>query len=113
MGFKKGNRAAPRYYQDPVTGEKTSYEEMTMWDEGEVVDPWELTALCEGCASYGPTLPLAVLDRVINIPAHGRMEVGRLIRDSVGCPMSGPSHSKVRLEWKRMDAGCAVALEAA
>lgn len=52
-------------------------------------------------------MPLALLDHVVNVPADQRMEVGVLLRDSVGCPMPGPSHDKVVLKWSRQSSdGC-------
>lgn len=92
MGFKKGNKLRRR----------TGDDAPLFWEDGEVTDPWEATAYCSGCRDYGPTVPLAKLDHIVNIPAEARMEVGTLLRNSVGCPMSGPSHSKVEVEWKQM-----------
>lgn len=57
-----------------------------------VVDPWEIRVYCKGCLSNGATYTLALLDVITNVPPKSRFEVARWLRDSVGCPMSGPSH---------------------
>lgn len=96
MAYEKGHRG--RFPEDVL-----------VWEEGRVKDPWDLRAYCKGCLDYGPTVPLAKLDHVVNIPGADRFEVARIIRDSVGCPMSGPSHAKVIIRWFRQAESIALA----
>ena len=42
----------------------------------------------------------ALLDGITRVPPAERFTVGRLLRDSVECPMPGPSHRKVTIEWR-------------
>lgn len=99
MGFKKGNKLRRR------NGDNAPL----FWDDHVVGDAWEVKVYCAGCRGYGPTVPMAKLDHVVNIPSRSRMEVGTLLRDSVGCPMPGPSHSRVEIEWTRMAVEMSVA----
>jgi hypothetical protein len=43
---------------------------------------------------------VALLDGITRVPTTERYVVARLLRDSVGCPMPGPSHRKVVIQWR-------------
>lgn len=60
-----------------------------------VHEPWEIRVYCGGCLSNGNTITMSLLDAITNVPTKERFQVARLLRDSVGCPMPGPSHRKV------------------
>lgn len=54
-----------------------------------------LLAYCAGCLTSGALHSSALLDGICRVPEKERFKVGRLLRDSVGCPMPGKSHRKV------------------
>lgn len=93
MGFQKGNQLRRR----------DNDEEPLFWVDQELAEPWEVYAYCAGCQDHGATVALSRLDHVVNVPPEARMEVGRMLVGSVGCPMPGPSHAKVVLRWVRME----------
>jgi hypothetical protein len=79
-------------------GTKTTSEYL-IWDP-ECQEGGTLLAYCSGCQNSGSLFTTALLDGITRVPPAERFTVGRLLRDSVECPMPGPSHRKVIIEWR-------------
>ena len=73
--------------------------EYLIWDPTSK-DGGTLLAYCKGCRGSGVLFPHALLDGITRVPPGERVTVARLLRDSVECPMPGPSHSRVEIEWR-------------